>query len=126
MSIPHRFTSPTSHLKIINNRSGFQAHPNRKKNIGAIIGGTLGGVAFLGLVAALGSVFLRRRRRRQLEPTTTKENNRRTRRWTFNRDKMILAPVLDIRRTTPLNAEFFSSPGDIEHGLPHDDDTAAW
>ena len=36
---------------------------------------------------------------------------------------MILPPVLDIRRTTPLNAEFFSSPqGDIEHGLlPHDD-----
>jgi len=86
----------------------------RKKNLGAIIGGTLGGVAFLGLVAALGIVFLRRRR--QPEPTRV------TRRWTFHRDKMVLSPVLDIRRTTPINTEFFSH-GDIEQqqGLPHDD-----
>jgi len=88
-----------------------------KKNLGAIIGGTLGGVAFLGLVAALGIVFLRRR-----QPEPTKEN---TRRWTFNRDKMILPPVLDIRRTSPMNTDFdFFSPGDIEQqqqGFFHDD-----
>lgn len=78
----------------------------RKKNLGAIIGGTLGGVAFLGLLAALGIIFLRRRRQ-------TTEDKKSSRRWTFHRDKMILPPVLDIRRTTPLDAEFFS-PYDIE------------
>jgi len=89
----------------------------RNKNLGAIIGGTLGGVAFLGLLAALGIVYLRRR-----PPPTTEVTNRR--RWTFHRDKMILPPVLDIRRTTPLNTDFLT-PGDIEQqqivGLPHDD-----
>jgi len=88
---------------------------NRKKNLGAIIGGTLGGVAFLGLFAALGIMFLRRR------PT---EDDKRNRRWTFHRDKMILPPVLDIRRTSPMNTQFLSS-GDIEQqvGLPHEDIT---
>jgi hypothetical protein len=100
-----------------------------KKNLGAIIGGTLGGVAFLGLLAALGIIFLRRRR--QLRTTTTTEddsddNNNTRRRWTFHRDKMILPPVLDIRRTTPMTTEFLT-PDDIERqqvGLsPHDDDS---
>jgi hypothetical protein len=39
------------------------------------------------------------------------------------RDKTILLPVLDVRRTSPLNMEFLT-PGDIEQqimGLPHDD-----
>jgi len=87
---------------------------SRTTNVGAIVGGTLGGVAFLGLLAALGIFFLRRRHR---QPTENKK-----RRWTFHRDKMILPPVLDIRRISPMNSEF-SSPEDIEHqgGLPHDD-----
>jgi len=79
----------------------------RTKNIGAIIGGTLGGVAFLGLLAALVIVFLRRRR--------PKENKR----WTFHRDLMIRPPVLDIRPISPtLN---LSLSDDIEHGLSHDE-----
>jgi len=79
----------------------------RKKNIGAIIGGTLGGVAFLGLLAALVIVFLRRRR--------PKEDKR----WTFHRDLMIRPPVLDIRPISPtLN---LSLSDDIEHGLSHDE-----
>jgi len=78
-----------------------------KKNLGAIIGGTLGGVAFLGLLAALVIVFLRRRQ-------PTEDNTRsRSRRWTFHRDKMILPPVLDIRRTSPMDTVFFP-PYDIE------------
>jgi hypothetical protein len=87
-----------------------------KKNLGAIIGGTLGGVAFLGLVAALVFLYLRRRR----QPAGNK-------RWTFYRDKMVLPPVLDIHRTSPMNSQFFSSQEeDIEQqgreeGLPHDD-----
>jgi len=116
-SIPTSTSQPvpsaTKSAKSTSTSSG--ARP--KKNLGAIIGGTLGGVAFLALVAALGIVFLRRRR----QPEPTKDNHN-TRRWTFNRDNMIRPPVLDIRRTTPLNTEFFS-PGDIEQqGLPHDDD----
>jgi len=95
---------------------------HRKKNVGAIIGGTLGGVAFLGLLTALGIMFLRRRR-----PTTTEDDDDNTnrRRWTFHRDKMILPPVLDIRRTTPMTTEFLTSD-DIEQqqhqvGILHDD-----
>lgn len=65
------------------------APSRRKKNIGAIIGGTLGGVAFIGL-ATVGIVLLRRR-----QPTEDKPE---TRRWTFHRDKMVLPPILDIRR----------------------------
>jgi hypothetical protein len=108
--------SATSSAKPITTSSG--ARP--KKNLGAIIGGTLGGVAFLGLVAALGIMFLRRRRRQPEPEQPTKAQE--TRRWTFHRDMMILPPILDIRRTTPMNVEFFS-PGDIEQqGLPHDDD----
>jgi len=89
----------------------------RKKNLGAIIGGTLGGVAFLGILAALVIVFIRRRRQ------PTEDNKSRSRRWTFHRDKMILPPVLDIRRTTPMDTEFYS-PYDIEQqqqvvGIPH-------
>jgi len=84
---------------------------SRKKDVGAIVGGTLGGVAFLGLLAGLGIFFLRRRR-----PTENKK------RWTFHRDKMILPPVLDIRRISPMNTEYIS-PEDIEQQgeLPHDD-----
>jgi len=85
----------------------------RKKNIGAIVGGTLGGVAFLGLLAALVIFFLRRRQ----------STDKKTRRWTFHRDKMVLPPVLDIRQVSPI----FDS-GDIERQqqgqeqeLPHDD-----
>jgi len=109
-------TSPTSSTK----PSVTSSVVRRKKNLGAIIGGTLGGVAFLGLLAALGIMFLRRR-----QPTTTENNNNR-KRWTFHRDKMILPPVLDIRRTSPMDAEFFSrAPDDIEQQqveYPHGDD----
>jgi len=79
----------------------------RTKNLGAIIGGTLGGVAFLGLLAALVIVFLRRRRPKELK------------RWTFHRDLMIRPPVLDIRPISPtLN---LSVSNDIEHGFSHDE-----
>lgn len=68
-------------------------------------------MAFLSVVAALAIFFFRRR-----QPT---ENNKR---WTFHRDKMVLPPVLDIRRVSPMNTEFYS-PDDIEQqALPHDDD----
>jgi len=82
-----------------------------KKNLGAIIGGTLGGVAFLSLFAALGMVLLR---------DQPPEN----RRWTFYRDKMVLPPVLDIRRMSGSSSmdSRFSSLEDIEQqGLPHND-----
>lgn len=90
----------------------------RKKNVGAIVGGTLGGVAFLGILAALGILFLRRRRQQPATEDDDTNNNRR--RWTFHRDKMILPPVLDIRRTTPMTAGFLT-PDDIEQQQPHDD-----
>ena len=113
--------SLATHIKQITyffiNRSGASG----KKNLGAIIGGTLGGVAFVGLVATLAFFYLRRLRRRH--PTENK-------RWTFYRDKMVLPPVLDIHRTSPMNSQFFSSQEeDIEQqqqqeeGLPHDDTT---
>jgi hypothetical protein len=81
------------------------------KNLGAIIGGTLGGVAFLGLIAALMIFFLRRRQSAQ------------NKRWTFHRDKMIRPPILDIRRFSPMDSQFFSSQAeDIEHqGFRFDD-----
>jgi len=66
--------------------TGSTVTHHRKKNIGAFIGGTLGGVTFLGLLAVLGIMFHRRQ---------PKEN---TRRWTFHRDKMIRPPVVDICR----------------------------
>jgi len=88
-----------------------QSAPRRTTNLGAIIGGTLGGVAFLGLLAALVIVFLRRRQ--------PKDN----RRWTFHRSLMIRPPVLDIRPISPtLN---LSASDDIEHGLPHDESTTS-
>ena len=99
---------------------------HRKKNVGAIVGGTLGGVAFLGILAALGIMFLRRRRQPTTEDDLDDDNNITRRRWTFHRDKMILPPVLDIRRTTPMTSEFLTSD-DIEQQqhvgrmLPHDD-----
>jgi len=99
---PTTSTTATSSAKPTSTVTSSGAH--RKKNVGAIVGGTLGGVAFLGLLAALGIVFLRRR-----QPT---KDNKRMRRWTFNRDKMILPPVLDIRPTSPITAGFLSD--DIE------------
>jgi len=104
-AVPSILHGATSSAKPASTSSGAR----RKKNFGAIIGGTLGGVAFLGLAAALVIVFLQRH---QLEPT---KGNRR---WTFHRDKMVRSPVLDIRRTSPIRMEF-SSPE--QQGLPHDD-----
>jgi len=100
-------TSATSSAKPTSTSRSTALH---KKNVGAIIGGTLGGVAFLALLAVLGIVFLRRR-----QPKV--EDNRR---WTFNRDNMVLPPVLDIRRSSRMKTELFS-PDDIEQqGLsPH-------
>jgi len=94
-------------------------------NLGGIIGGTLGGVAFLGLLAALGIVLLRRQ---------SPEN----RRWTFYPDKMIRppSPVLDIgqfsTRQMPMptsrrmsgssmDSRFSSLEDTEQQGLPHDD-----
>jgi len=106
-SIPTSTSQPipsvTSSAKPTSTASGAP----RKKNLGAIIGGTLGGVAFLGLLAAVVIVFLRRRR--------LTENKR----WTFHRDKMVLPPVLDIRPISPMSSQF-SSTEDIEYG-PHND-----
>jgi len=111
-------TSATSSAKPTSTSATSSATPTsassgalRKKNLGAIIGGTLGGVAFLGILAALGIVFLRRRRQ-------PKKNNRR---WTFHRDKMILPPVLDIHQTTPIDTDFFSSEDIEQQASPHDD-----
>ena len=65
-------------------------------------------MAFLGILAALGIVFLRRR-----QLTESKK------RWSFHRDKMILPPVLDIRRVSRMDSK---SHEDIEQQgeLPHD------
>jgi hypothetical protein len=108
-SIPTSTSQPvpsaTSSAKPTSTPSGVR----RKKNLGAIIGGTLGGVAFLGLLATLVIVFLKRRR----QPPENK-------RWTFHRDKMVLPPVLDIRPISPMMTQF-STPEDIEQGIPHDD-----
>ena len=60
---------------------------SHKKKIGAIVGGTLGGVAFLGLLAALGIMLLRRLKA-----------EKKTRKWSFHGEKMVLPPVLDISR----------------------------
>jgi len=88
------------------NRSG--AKP--KKNLGAIIGGTFGGIVFLGLLAALVIVFLRRR-----NPTANK-------RWTFHRDMMIRPTVPEIHSTSPTVSEYstYSTPDMMEEGLPQD------
>ena len=114
--------SLATHIKQITYIYVNRSRASGKKNLGAIIGGTLGGVAFVGLVATLAFFYLRHRRR---HPTENK-------RWTFYRDKMVLPPVLDIHRTSPMNSQFFSSQEeDIEQqgqqqeeeGLPHDDIT---
>jgi len=110
ISIPTSTSQPV-HSMTSSAKPSTSSAARPKKNLGAIIGGTLGGVAFLGIVAVLGIMFLRRRR--QLEST-------KVRRWTFHRDKMVLSPVLDIHPTSPISTEFFS-PGDIEQqGLPYD------
>lgn len=90
--------------KLYMNRFGAQ----RNKNVGVIVGETLGGVALLGLLVGVVIVF--HRRRQQTE----------NKRWSFHRDKMVLPPVLDIRPLSPMNTQFFS-PEDIEQGLPHND-----
>jgi len=85
---------------------------HKNKNLGAIIGGTLGGVAFLGLLAALVFFFLRRR-----QPKANKS-------WTFHRNMMIRSPVLDIRPLPPTTDVSVPVPAeDIEQGVPHDEDT---
>ena len=58
VSISHWFTW-TSSLHFSINRSGIS---QTKNNIGVIIGGILGGLIFLGLLAALVRLFIRRRR----------------------------------------------------------------
>jgi len=80
-----------------------------KKNVGAIIGGTLGGVVFLGLLATLVIWCLRRR-----QPIDDK-------RWSFHRHMMVRPPVLDISRISPTGLNISeSSHEDIERGLPHE------
>lgn len=86
------------------NRSGAQ----RNKNVGAIVGETLGGVALFGILVGLVIVFHRRRQQTDIK------------RWSFHRDKMVLPPVLDIRPLSPMNTHFIS-PDDVEQGLPQDD-----
>lgn len=79
------------------------------KNVGAIIGGTLGGVVFLGLLATLVIWFLRRR-----QPI---DDNR----WSFHRHMMVRPPVLDLSHTSPTDVTISgSSSEDIERGLPHE------
>jgi len=56
----------------------IQSNPNKSKNIGAIVGGVIGGVFFLIVIVALALVALRRRNSRHLEhasvqPWTEKE-----------------------------------------------------
>jgi hypothetical protein len=79
----------------------------RTKNVGAIIGGTLGGVVFLGLVATLVIWFLRRRQK----PIDDK-------RWSFHRHMMVRPPVLNISHTSPTGVNV--SAEDVERGLPHE------
>lgn len=108
MSISYRFFERVT--KIVN-RSGV----HHKKNLGAIIGGTLGGVAFLGLLAGLLLLFLRRRR--------PEDDNKR---WTFHRDMMIRpadANADAIMVIAPsISQPSFPLPPDVEQGLPHDTD----
>jgi len=92
---------------------------HHKKNVGAIVGGTLGGVAFLGLLAALAILCLRRRQ------------STGNRRWTFHRDMMIrpenanasAITIVNVYPTspTPTITQSSSPPSpDVEQGLPHD------
>lgn len=84
-----------------------------RKNLGAIIGGTLGGVAFLGILAALVIFFLRRRR-------STSDSKRR---WTFYRDRMVRpANAIVNADVNPASPTQSSCPQDIEHGSPDDTD----
>jgi len=104
-SIPSATTSakPTTEPTIT--RSGTR----RTKHVGAIIGGTLGGVVFLGLLAALVIWCLRRR-----QPIDDQ-------RWSFQRHTMVRPPVLVISHTSPTGVNIpESSPEDIERGLSHE------
>lgn len=78
-----------------------------KKNLGAIIGGTIGGVFFLCLLVALAIVCLRHRHPNE------------TRRWTFHRDMMIRPANPAIKPNSPGISQLSSSL-DIEQGLPHE------
>jgi len=89
---------------------------HHSKNLGAIIGGTLGGLAFLGILAALAIMFFRRRK-----PTDTK------RRWTFYRDRMVRPTVTNTDQNAAVNPVSVSptqcsSHQDVEHGLNQDTD----
>ena len=90
----------------------YRSGAHHKKNIGAIIGGTLGGLAFLLLLVALVILFLRRRK--------STEN----RRWTIHREMMVRPATLDINPVYPTISQS-PSPLDVEQGLPHDDDTSS-
>ena len=85
-------------------------------------------MVFLGLLAGLVIFLFRRRRRHQHQSTDNNDNDDKgRRRWTFHREKMILPPVLDIRRISPLDPQYSSEEEDIERqgggrgGLLHDD-----
>jgi len=98
--------------------TGIASGVHHKKNLGAIIGGTLGGVAFLGILIALVIFFLRRRRRR-----STSNSNRR---WTFHRDRMVRPANINVNAgvnpTSPTTNTQPSCTQDIEHGLPENTD----
>lgn len=88
-----------------------------KKNLGAIVGGTLGGVAFLGLLAALVFLCLRRR-----QPAAG------SKRWTFHRDMMVRprnpneVTIVDVNPSPTISQSSSPPPFDIEQGSPHDTD----
>ncbi|KAF8804548.1 hypothetical protein BYT27DRAFT_7213730 [Phlegmacium glaucopus] len=93
---------PTSTSQLVPS-SGAQ----RNKNIGAIVGGTLGGLALLGFLVLLVIVLLRRYHR----PSTEHK------RWTFHRDLMVRPTVPEIYSTSPTSSEYSTST-DMEQGLP--------
>jgi len=105
---PSATTTPVPHMSTA---SGV----HHKKNLGAIIGGTLGGVAFLGLLAGLLLLFLRRRR--------PEDDNKR---WTFHRDMMIRPASANANAIMVIAPSIlqpsFPLPPDVEQGLPHDTD----